>query len=168
MRHATTVLTGLDGTSIPPRPGPRPHVRPGTPHQQLDQLAPPPLQEALWSRMVALPYVRAGGSVISLPDTRALHLAPAVARGPREAFAPDGGTEFAHLHGVADGSLHMNLPPATAAAAIAAGWAEWHPVVIWGWVPRTLVMIYGPRDPGEVDIVFDFVRLSHAFASGSA
>lgn len=60
--------------------------------------------------MIALPGVRATGSSMSLPDTRALQLDRAIANGPEAAFAPDGGTEFAHLHGRPDGSLHMNLP----------------------------------------------------------
>lgn len=116
--------------------------------------------------MVSLPNVRPGGSVIALEDCRALHLDRSVALGPPQAFAPDGGTEFAHLHGVEDGSLHLNLPEEFAAAAIAAGWAEFHPVVLAGWAEPSLVMIYGPRDNDEVDTVFSFVQASLAYGRG--
>lgn len=111
-----------------------PRTRAGIPHQQLDQIAPAAMQEALWSRMLTLPGVRATGSLMSLPDTRALQLNRAIAQGPQSAFAPDGGTEFAHLHGRPDGSLHMNLPIDVVESAIAAGWAELHPYVLKGWV----------------------------------
>ena len=116
--------------------------------------------------MQDLPYVSPGQSVIA-GRVRALHLDRRAAHGPREAFAPDGGTEFAHLHGVRDGSLHLTLPPATARAAIAAGWAEFHPVVLAGLSDISLVMIYGPRDSDELETVFRFVELSHAYATGS-
>ena len=108
----------------------------------------------------------AGGVIAG--NVKALHLDSSVARGPRQAFAPDGGTEFAHLHGADDGSLHLTLPPAAAQAAIAAGWAEFHPVVRAGLSDVSLVMIYGPRDPNELEIVFRFVELSHAYAAGLA
>ena len=101
-----------------------------------------------------------------LPDSRALQLDRALARGPQDAFAPDGGTEFVHLHGTSDGSLHMNLPIASVEAAIARGWAEWHPYVVKGLAQRNFVMIYGPRDLSEVQIVFRFVQISRDFAAG--
>ena len=125
------------------------------------------MQEALWTRMRTLPGVRAIRSLMSLPDTRALELDRAIANGPQAAFAPDGGTEFAHLHGRPDGSLHMNLPVDVAEAAIAAGWAEYHPYALIGWIPPNYVMVYGPRDAVEVDIAFRFVELSREFGAGN-
>jgi hypothetical protein len=152
-------------TDLPPRPGSRPAARPGTPHQQLSQNAPAELQEALWRRMSTLDHVRTGRSVISLPDSRALHMDPAFAGGPPTAFTP-GSTEFAHLHGEADGSLHACLPEEVAADAIAKGWAEYHPVVLAGLLPPTLVMIYGPRDAAEIETVWALVERSYAYARG--
>jgi len=149
------------------RPGPRPVARPVTPHQQLTQIAPATLQEELWRRMACLRHVRTGPSTISLPDTRALHLDPEVAAGPAAAFAP-GSTEFAHLHGAGDGSLHVCLPEPAAAAAIDMGWAEWHPVARMGAFPPTLVMLYGPRDEAELDTIWHLVQTSYAFALGES
>jgi Family of unknown function (DUF5519) len=152
-------------TELPPRPGGRPEARPGNPHQQLTQNAPADLQERLWQRMTGLDHVRTGRSVISLPDTRALHLEPQYAGGPATAFTP-GSTEFAHLHGVDDGSLHLCLPEDQAVDAIAQGWAEYHPAVLMGMLPPTLVMVYGPRDDAELDVVAGFVERSYAYARG--
>jgi hypothetical protein len=135
------------------------------PHQQLDQNAPSALQEALWQRMTALDGCRPGRSGVSLPDSRAVHLDPGLALGPEEAFMV--GTEFAHLHGAADGSLHVTLPPAVAAEAVERGWAEPHPLARLGVAPSTLVMLYGPRDEAELETVWRLVETSYAFARGA-
>src|SRR5580658_5731896 len=112
--------------TIMERPGARPTTSPEIPHEQLDQTPSLTLQAELWRRMIALPDITVGPSKKSVPTTRALHLDPAVARGPREAFID--GTEFAHLHGNHDGSLHASLPLEIAESAVAQGWAEVHPL----------------------------------------
>src|SRR5690348_11472973 len=94
-------------TTLPRRSGATPVTRQEMPHQQLDQTAPAAMQEELWRRMRALPDVRSGRSGVSLPESRAVHVNADVARGPADAFLI--GTEFAHLHGATDGSLHMML-----------------------------------------------------------
>jgi phospholipase/carboxylesterase len=147
------------------RCGDRPATFPEIPHQQLDQIAPVELQEELWRRMAGLGHVRTGPSVVSLPETRALHLDPEHALGPGTAFVRDS-TEFAHLHGAFDGSLHLLLPERDAAEAVARGWGEFHPLVLEGRCPPTLIMVYGPRDDDELETVWELVRRSHAFASG--
>ncbi|UGT63380.1 luciferase family protein [Nocardia asteroides] len=151
---------------LPRRAGARPDTRPHNPHQQLSQNAPADLQEVIWTRMTALDDVAAGRSSVSLPDTRALHLRPRLAHGPGDAFLA--GTEFAHLHGHADGSLHMCLPPAVAAEAVEQGWAELHPMARRGLLPASLTMVYGPRDEHELDVVWQLLHLSYAFARGTA
>lgn len=113
---------------------------------------------------MGLENVRAGRSGVSLPDTRALHLDPSSASGPREAYLT--GTEFAHLHGAADGSLHVALPRAEAGEAIEKGWAELHPLARQGMFPPTLVMLYGPRDEAELETIWQLVQVSYAFARG--
>jgi len=84
--------------------------------------------------------------------------------GPAEAFMI--GAEFAHLHPEPDQSLHAMLPLDLAADAIAAGWAEEHPVARLGLIPHTAVMLYAPRDDEEREVVASLVRASHAFARG--
>jgi len=135
------------------------------PHQQLDQNAPPALQEALWQRMTGLDGCRPGRSGVSLPESRAVHLDGRLALGPEEAFMV--GTEFAHLHGAVDGSLHVTLPPAVAAEVVERGWAEPHPLARLGVAPSTLVMLYGPRDEHELETVWRLVQTSYAFARGT-
>ncbi|HEV8231657.1 MAG TPA: luciferase family protein [Thermoanaerobaculia bacterium] len=114
--------------------------------------------------LFALPGVRERPSAISVPGARALWLDPADARGPREAFMV--GREFAHLHPLPDGSLHVALPPGVASEAIERGWAEIHPVARLGLIPDNVVMIYAPRDDAEAAIVLDLVQSALAFARG--
>jgi len=109
--------------------------------------------------------VRTGRSGISLPESRALHLDAGLAHGPAEAFMV--GTEFGHLHGEADGSLHLMLPEAVAAEAIEKGWAELHPLARRGTAPPTLVMVYGPRNELELETVWRLIEASHRFARGA-
>ena len=74
--------------------------------------------------------------------------------------------EFAHLHPGSDHSLHACLPLDLARDAIAAGWAELHPVALRGLIPRTAVMLYAPRDLDEMEIVYQLLLASYHFAGG--
>jgi Family of unknown function (DUF5519) len=104
-------------------------------------------------------------SGVSVPGARALTLAAGEPTGPPEAFLVD--REFAHLHPSPDHSLHAMLPPAIAAEAIDAGWAEAHPVARTGLIPRTAVMLYAPRDEAELAVIETLVGASHSFARPS-
>ena len=145
------------------RPGPRPRTTPTNPHVQLDQNAPLELQELLFERARALPGVRVEPSMISVPGASAFVLVEEAAGGPLEAFMI--GREFAHLHPPTDGSLHMMLPLELAEAVDSHGWGELHPVARMGVIPWTAMMVYGPRDEGELEVVWELLRASHAFAS---
>lgn len=73
--------------------------------------------------------------------------------------------EFAHLHPAYDGSLHLALPPALAADAIAKRWAVAHPLAGIR-LARGMVMIYGPRNDAELATVAGIVEASHRYATG--
>jgi hypothetical protein len=143
------------------RVGARPRATRTNPHTQLDQNAPPALQERLFAVMRALPGVVVGPSHVSVPGARALHLPGC--RHPAEAgFMLE--REFAHLHPPDDGSLHMSLPPAIVQAVVDNGWAERHPLAGKHGLPANIVMVYGPRDEAELALVEALVRASHAAA----
>jgi hypothetical protein len=148
---------------LPQRAGPRPRATPTNPHTQLDQNAPPALQQALAARIFGLSCVEERRSAISVPGARALWLREEC-NGHGAAFMI--GREFAHLHPPSDGSLHAALPPEWVDAAIAAGWAELHPLAARGLIPKNIVMIYGPRDDHELAVVTRLVEASWSFAHG--
>jgi phospholipase/carboxylesterase len=148
------------------RPAPQPETtkprrgEPPTPHSQVSQNAPPELQEALFERIRALPGVSVGKSLVSVPGARAFHLDEALARGPKDAFQR--GREFAHIHPAHDGSLHVALPRDVYDEVLAQGWGEPHPI-------SGTMMVFGPRDANELEIVFGIVKASYDYAaSGSA
>jgi phospholipase/carboxylesterase len=134
------------------------------PHTQTSQNAPRDLQEELFERAARLPGVVVARSHVSVPGARAFHLDEQHARGPQEAFMY--GTEFAHLHPPYDGSLHLTLPELDARTVIELGWGELHPLVEQGVLPPTDMMVFGPRDAGELEVVWLLVQASHAYASG--
>jgi hypothetical protein len=143
------------------RAGARPRTTPTNPHTQLDQNAPTALQEKLFAIARALPDVVIGPSLVSVPGARAFHL-PACQHPVPGGFMIE--HEFAHLHPARDGSLHMALPPDIVDRVIANGWAERHPLAGKHGLPGNIVMVYGPRDEGELAIVAGLVRASYAGA----
>jgi hypothetical protein len=150
--------------SVSSRSGEPPATTDTNPHKQLSQTPSRELYTALAKKIFSLSDAVERPSQISVPGARALVLAPGIERGPREAFLV--GREFCHLHPPSDGSLHMALPPDVAAVAVRRGWAETHPMAERGFVPRSVVMVYGPRGADELDIVFSFVRESYRYAGG--
>lgn len=74
----------------------------------------------------------------------------------------------AHLHGDGSGSLHVALPREVVTDAIDKGWAEMHPAVRMFGLPSTLVMLYGPRDQGELETLWRLVQTSYEYARGAS
>lgn len=117
----------------------------------------------MWVRLVALPDVTTAPTRVGIAGTRALLVNRDRATGPDSAFLlPDDG-EFAHVHPEADGSLHVVLPDALAYDALTKGWAAAHPLAGVRLSPG-MVLIYGPRDPTEVEIVAGIVEAAHHHA----
>ena len=143
------------------RAGARPRTTPTNPHTQLDQNAPAALQEKLFALVRVLPGVIVGPSLVSVPGARAFHL-PWCRQPTPGGYMVE--REFAHLHPADDGSLHMTLPPAIVDTVIDNGWAERHPLAGKHGLPDNIVMVYGPRDDAELEIVAALVRAAHGHA----
>ncbi|MEX2423347.1 MAG: luciferase family protein [Acidimicrobiia bacterium] len=122
----------------------------------MDQNSPVAMQEALFQRVIGLTGITVGRSLVSLPDARAFHLDPELAQGPRQAFQR--GTEFAHIHAEYDGSLHLTLPPDLYDRVLETGWGEPHPI-------SGTMMLFGPRNEVELEVVWAIVRESYRFAT---
>jgi Family of unknown function (DUF5519) len=146
------------------RPGSRPDTSSSGPHRQLNQQATP----ELWGRLVyeafRLPHVVEGTSQVSPASSRALlfdDLETPVT--PGTSLAPRPPLEPAHLHGVTDTSMHLCLPGDRAAEVCEKGWGEPH-----GYADHdTEIMVYGPRDQHELDVVLELLTESLTFARQS-
>ena len=153
-------------TAAPPRLGPRPTVSTSGPQRQLDQQSPP----AVWGELVAavfsIPGVVEGHSAVSPASTRAVFVDGVDAPfEPRRSLAPpDTRCEPVHLHGVDDTSLHLLLPPERGRELVDAGWAEPHKYEDWG----TEFLVYGPRDPDELQFVLEAIRASLSWSTATS
>ena len=156
----------LPGGHLPLRTGQRPAVSWTIPQEQLSDNAPLDLQERLFSRVRSLAGVATSQSAISVPGARGLMVKPGT-DAPADAFLVPSVGEFAHQHPTYDGSLHLALPPELVADAVAKGWAVAHPLAGIR-LARGMVMVYGPRDEGELHVVAAMVATSHAYATGTS
>lgn len=153
----------MANAALPQRAGARPPTSKGMPHAQIGVRPVPEVNAELFRRCYALPDVENRPTVISVPGARALWL-----RDDLPLVRPDvilRGREFAHIH--PDGSLHVVLPPERARQAVAAGWAEPHPIAEHLGL-EGLVMLYTPRTLEELDAVFRLVVDSYTFVTGRA
>ncbi|MDN5929615.1 MAG: DUF5519 family protein, partial [Pseudonocardia sp.] len=115
-------------------------------------------------RLSALDGVSTAPATVGPPGTRSLLLDRATATGPDAAYVLPANGEFAHLHPDPDGSLHLALPDALAYDAIAKGWAVPHPLAGVR-VAAGMVLVPGPRDAAEVDVVAGIGTAAHRHAS---
>ena len=113
------------------------------------------MQEELVRRVLELPDVTLGDSITSVPGARAFFLEYSKFKAPMFAV-----NEFGHIHPEYDGSLHVMVNPDMAVNIAASGWGELH--------PRTdkVAMVYGPRDPDEVETVFAIVEAAYRYSLG--
>jgi phospholipase/carboxylesterase len=152
------------GGRLPERAGDPPRVSAKIPQHQSTQNAPPQLQAALWQRLTSLDGVRAAPTKIGIEGTRALLLDRATTTGPDTAFLLPGDGEFAHQHPDPDGSLHLCLPYPLGYDALAKGWAIPHPLAGLR-VSAGMVLVPGPRNAEEVDIVAGIATGAHHYAT---
>jgi phospholipase/carboxylesterase len=153
--YRTTKEVSMNVTvQLPQRAGPRPRTTPWAPHVQQDQNAPVEMQAALADRVFALPDVEERPGTVAHPAERAIWLRDDVRVASQDAFL--GNREIGHFHPW-DGGLHIVLPPELVETAVEAGWAEVHPVALTGHAPENRVMLYGPRDEGEVEAIFGLI-----------
>jgi len=149
---------------LPPRKGERPRTTPDDPHRQLTQNAPVELQEELVQRGKTLADTFVAPSLISLPGAQGFVLDRTAPTAPYDVFMI--AREFAHVHQPSDGSLHMVVPPRLVRQVLERGWGEPHPVAGMGLIPPTTMMIYGPRDREELEVVWSLLQASWSYARG--
>ena len=149
---------------IPKRTGDGPKTTNSMPHSQLDQNTSKEMVDKLAEWAFSLKAVEEHPSAISLPGARALWLRHGYDIADRAALIIK--REFAHIHPLPDGSMHMMLPENIAKRVIESGWGEYHPLVHSGNAPPTLLMVFGPRNDEELETLKKIVRESYRFASG--
>ncbi|GJC95959.1 hypothetical protein CH63R_02095 [Colletotrichum higginsianum IMI 349063] len=168
-----------DVKQVPQRRGDRAELGGIVPHRQLSQHAPVRMREyiqnlfanavtqnrTLLESKLSL-YERNNPALfVSAPVLASSPAVPAASRTARG--------EIGHYHG--DLSVHMYLSPADARLAVEKGWAERHRLAL----PRgsllagrfrvadSYLMIYGPRDEDEMEVLATFLRNGIRYMTGA-
>ncbi|KAF6834469.1 hypothetical protein CPLU01_04934 [Colletotrichum plurivorum] len=166
-----------DIKALPERKGQRAELGGVVPHRQLSQHAPEHMREfinnlftnaasqnpSLLERKLSL-YERLNPALFVLPSLLSSKRIPETARIARG--------EIGHHH--ADLSVHLYLSPADARVAIEKGWAERHRLAVprssWLFgryhVADSYVMVYGPRDEGEMEVLATILKNGVRFMTG--
>lgn len=160
LRPRTGYLRGM-----PKRAGPRPQVAGIAPHRQTSQKAP------------AATFARLSEEIANMANVHPERLCVGISCFETHGMGLFSKTqlnrtcrgEICHAHAI-DGSLHMTLHPADAKLVLERGWGERHPLAKGGWwtrfVPKTFLMVYAPRDEGELRVVLEVVRAAAWWVSG--
>ena len=149
---------------VPRRLGDLPVTRPH-PHTQMNQRPKWNAVERVYSAALALPGAQSWSTPCGPPGTLALRLVSHVPK--RDGAQMLVAREFMHFHPLPHGSVHLALPAELRDEAIAAGWAEPHPLAGHAGISPLAVMVYAPRSAAEADVVIDFVRASWELATGA-
>ncbi|KZT53145.1 hypothetical protein CALCODRAFT_501422 [Calocera cornea HHB12733] len=166
----------LKDGDVPVRRGPRASILvQGLPHRQIPQLLDEELEKELKARFDtfgASHSLTSGESHIE-PNALALflpHTPPSLSQHPELQIPPSrkaSSYEFAHIHG-GESSMHLFLAPLDAAEAIEKGWAVRFPLAgglgEWGRA-QGRVLVYAPRDRGEVGVVMRLVEAGWEYLS---
>jgi hypothetical protein len=162
---ASSASPGLLGFKLPERDGVKPNTTHTMPHVQIDQNAPDSLYHVLayWV-YTELSAVEEKPSLISVKGARALSVKEDVHIKNKEALMK--GREFGHMHPLPDASWHLTLSLADAEEVVKKGWGEYHPLVEIGIESPNLVMVFGPRNTEEMEVIQKIIKRSYYFATG--
>jgi hypothetical protein len=159
----------LARVELPVRAGGRPDTVQRLCHYQASQLPPREWSSAVYFEIFgpACSLLRRvdvcdGESEFEIAPSRALFVEPVIGGSTHDALSR---AEFAYLQHIDRAktrdvaSWHLTLHPRDARLAVAAGWAEYHPLAGMFGADEGFVMVYAPRDAAEVEVL---VRLLHA------
>jgi hypothetical protein len=142
--------------SIPGRKGTRPSTIRGPLHIQCDGSEGPKYLRRLISEVLAWPHIKAAPSKASSPDIISSRVTPA--QDANSSLTTVAVEAFARVYLEAS-TICLTLPLVTAHRAIVGGWAEPHYLASHGLMAAGTVLLYSPRDAGEVEVCrFHFSR----------
>jgi hypothetical protein len=142
--------------SIPRRRGTRPRTIRGPLHIQCDDSEDPKYLRRLISEVLTWPHIEATPSIASSPDLISIRLTSA--QGANSSLTTVAVEAFARVYLEAS-TICLTLPLVTAHWAILGGWAEPYYLASRGLMAAGTVLLYSPRDAGELEVCrFHFAR----------
>ncbi len=146
---------------LPKRSGFKPNISSSGPHAQLSDQSSPELWGRLIFESIAMEHVVEGRSSVSPLTSRALLFDDISAIiSPETSLSPTEPLEPVHIHGFHDTSIHACLPIKRVLEVCLTGWGESHAHADH----ETEIMIYGPRNEEELEVVLGLIRESLNFA----
>jgi hypothetical protein len=147
--------------AIPSRKGSRPKTMVGPLHIQCNGHGDPKYLKQLVRDVLTWPYIEPTPSFVSLPDTIPIRLEEVATSSDSSAFI--GEREFARVL-LGAPTIYLALPLVTAHWAIVRGWAEPHYLRSFGLMPAGAVLVYTPKNRGELAVCYSLFAEAYLFA----
>ena len=148
----------IDGYDLPCRTGARPETLCGPLHIQCAGHGDPKFLEQLVSDVPSWPHIEARPAS---PDIIPIRLEQGAAPEESESFLS--AREFARVMFGAP-TIYLALPLIWAHWAIVRGWAEPHYLGSFGLLPAGAVVVYTPKDRGELSVCHSLFRVAYRSA----
>jgi hypothetical protein len=151
--------TTSDG--LPERDGPRPKTFSGPLHLQCSGHGDSKYLDQIVDTVLTWRYIEAPAHRNGRPDTVPIRIKDMAATTDPSAFITR--REFARVL-LASPTIYLALPLVSAHWAIVRGWAEPHYLRSFGLMPAGTVVLYTPRDRGELEVCYGLFSDAYQFA----
>jgi hypothetical protein len=169
MKNIGALAVQVEGTNrdcsncidLPRRTGQRPTTLCGPLHIQCAGHGDPKYLDQLVSDVLGWPHIEALPASADRPDMVPIRLERGAAANGSASFLS--AREFARVLRGAP-TIYLGLPLTWAHCAIVRGWAEPHYLSSFGLLPAGTVVVYTPRDPGELFVCYSLFFAAYHFA----
>ena len=151
--------TGSAG--LPARKGQRPQTIRGPVHIQCNGYGDSRYVNQLVDQVLTWPHIESSPPPVSPPDTIRIRLTEMAATDKPSAFLT--AREFGRVL-LGAPTIYLALPLVCAHWAIVRGWAEPHYLASFDLMPAGAVVVYTPRDEGELGVCYFLFSQSYRFA----
>ena len=164
-----TIVAPTTSNGLPERDGPRPKTFSGPLHLQCRGHGDSKYLHQIVDTVLTWRYIEAPAHRNGQPDTVPIRIKDIAATTDSSAFITR--REFARVL-LASPTIYLALPLVSAHWAIVRGWAEPHYLRSFGLMPAGTVVLYTPRDRGELEVCYglfsDAYHSACKFADGQS
>jgi len=146
---------------LPERDGPRPKTISGPLHLQCSGHGDSKYLDQIVDTVLTWPYIEAPAHRNGRPDTVPIRIKDIAATIDPSAFITT--REFARVL-LASPTIYLALPLVSAHWAIVRGWVEPHYLGSFGLMPAGTVVLYTPRDRGELEVCYGLLSDAYQWA----
>jgi hypothetical protein len=162
-KETTLGLGSIGSAGLPARKGQRPQTIRGPLYIQCNGYGDSRHVNQLVDQVLTWPHIESSPPPVSPPDTIRMRLAEMAATDEPSAFLTVREFGWALLGAP---TIYLALPLVCAHWAIVRGWAEPHYLASFDLMPAGAVVVYMPRDEGELGVCYFLFSLSYRFACG--